>query len=57
MMERRWEPISVCVSLYGDISEVKQAVSYYYGFDEEEMFEAGKLITELRHSAVLSVRT
>ena len=48
----REEPVSVCVSLYGDITEVRQAFSYYYGFDEEEMFEAGKLITELRHSVV-----
>ena len=46
------EPVSVCVSLYGDISEVKQALNYFYRFDEEEMFEALKLITKLRHSIV-----
>ena len=46
------EPVSVCVSLYGDISEVKEVLNYFYRFDEEEMFEALKLITKLRHSVV-----
>ena len=46
------ELITVCVSLYGDIEQAKQALEYHYGFDEEELFEAGKSIIELRQSVV-----
>ena len=46
------EPLSLCVSLYGDIRKFRDVLSYYYGFDEEELFDAGQKITQLRQSVV-----
>ena len=51
------EPLSLCVSLYGDISNLRDVLSYYYGLDEEELFDAGQKITQLRHSVVSQVST
>ena len=33
------EPLSLCVSLYGDIRKLRDVLSYYYGLDEEELFD------------------